>query len=99
VGPRGPVVAGGTLVVAAMCEPTPSWPSPWPSKRIAVSGRGRPKRPRTSRPIARLPEREKITVALQDHDGPMFAEIGEVLGVPEGRAAELRGKGHRRLAR
>jgi hypothetical protein len=82
-----------------MCEPTPSWPSPWPSKRIAVSGRGRPKRPRTSRPIARLPERETITVALHDHDGPMFAEIGEVLGVPEGRAAELRGKGHRRLAR
>jgi RNA polymerase sigma factor FliA len=47
--------------------------------------------------IARLPEREKIVVALYYYDGLTLREIGEVLGVTESRVSQLHTKAILRL--
>jgi RNA polymerase sigma factor for flagellar operon FliA len=47
--------------------------------------------------IARLPEREKIVVALYYYDGLTLREIGEVLGVTESRISQLHTKAILRL--
>jgi RNA polymerase sigma factor for flagellar operon FliA len=47
--------------------------------------------------IARLPEREKIVVALYYYDGLTLREIGEILGVTESRVSQLHTKAILRL--
>ena len=47
--------------------------------------------------IAKLPEREKIVVALYYYDGLTLREIGEVLGVTESRVSQLHTKAILRL--
>jgi RNA polymerase sigma factor for flagellar operon FliA len=47
--------------------------------------------------IARLPEREKIVVALYYYDGLTLRQIGEVLGVTESRVSQLHTKAILRL--
>jgi len=47
--------------------------------------------------IARLPEREKIVVALYYYDGLTLREIGDVLGVTESRVSHLHTKAILRL--
>ena len=47
--------------------------------------------------IVRLPERERIVVSLYHYDGLSLREIGEVLGVTESRASQLRTKAIVRL--
>lgn len=47
--------------------------------------------------IVRLPERERIVVSLYHYDGLSLREIGDVLGVTESRASQLRTKGIVRL--
>lgn len=47
--------------------------------------------------IARLPEREKIVIALYYYDGLTLREIGEVLGVTESRISQLHTKAILRL--
>ena len=47
--------------------------------------------------IVRLPERERIVVSLYHYDNLSLREIGEVLGVTESRASQLRTKGIMRL--
>lgn len=47
--------------------------------------------------IARLPEREKIVVALYYYDGLTLREIGDVLGVTESRVSQLHTKAILRL--
>ena len=50
-----------------------------------------------SESIARLPEREKIVVALYYYDGLTLREIGDVLGVTESRVSQLHTKAVLRL--
>jgi RNA polymerase sigma factor for flagellar operon FliA len=47
--------------------------------------------------IVRLPERERIVVSLYHYDGLSLREIGDVLGVTESRASQLRTKAIVRL--
>lgn len=47
--------------------------------------------------IARLPDREKIVIALYYYDGLTLREIGEVLGVTESRVSQLHTKAILRL--
>jgi RNA polymerase sigma factor FliA len=47
--------------------------------------------------IARLPEREKIVIALYYYDGLTLREIGDVLGVTESRVSQLHTKAILRL--
>ena len=47
--------------------------------------------------IARLPEREKIVIALYYYDGLTLREIGEMLGVTESRVSQLHTKAVLRL--
>ena len=47
--------------------------------------------------IARLPEREKIVIALYYYDGLTLREIGEVLSVTESRVSQLHTKAILRL--
>lgn len=47
--------------------------------------------------IARLPEREKIVIALYYYDGLTLREIGEILGVTESRISQLHTKAILRL--
>ena len=47
--------------------------------------------------IARLPEREKIVVALYYYDGLTLRQIGDVLGVTESRVSQLHTKAILRL--
>ena len=47
--------------------------------------------------IARLPEREKLVVALYYYENLTFREIGEVLGVTESRVSQLHTKAVLRL--
>jgi RNA polymerase sigma factor FliA len=47
--------------------------------------------------IAKLPEREKIVVALYYYDGLTLREIGDVLGVTESRVSQLHTKAILRL--
>ncbi|MGH2886637.1 MAG: sigma-70 family RNA polymerase sigma factor, partial [Solirubrobacteraceae bacterium] len=47
--------------------------------------------------IARLPEREKIVVALYYYENLTLREIGEVLGVTESRVSQLHTKAVLRL--
>ena len=47
--------------------------------------------------IARLPEREKIVIALYYYDGLTLREIGDVLGVTESRVSQLHTKAVLRL--
>ena len=47
--------------------------------------------------IARLPEREKIVIALYYYDHLTLREIGEVLGVTESRISQLHTKAILRL--
>ncbi len=47
--------------------------------------------------IVRLPERERIVVSLYHYDNLSLREIGEVLGVTESRASQLRTKAIMRL--
>ena len=54
-------------------------------------------RERLADAIARLPEREKIVVALYYYDGLTLREIGEVLGVTESRVSQLHTKAILRL--
>ena len=42
--------------------------------------------------IARLPEKEKVVIALYYYDNLTLKEIGEVLGVTESRVSQLRAK-------
>ncbi len=50
-----------------------------------------------SRAIERLPEREKIVIALYYYEGLTLKEIGEVLGVTESRVSQLHTKAVLRL--
>jgi RNA polymerase sigma factor for flagellar operon FliA len=47
--------------------------------------------------IARLPEREKLVVALYYYENLTLREIGEVLGVTESRVSQLHTKAILRL--
>ena len=47
--------------------------------------------------IARLPEREKLVVALYYYENLTLREIGEVLGVTESRVSQLHTKAVLRL--
>lgn len=47
--------------------------------------------------IVRLPERERIVVSLYHYDGLSLREVGQVLGVTESRASQLRTKAIVRL--
>jgi RNA polymerase sigma factor for flagellar operon FliA len=47
--------------------------------------------------IARLPEREKLVVALYYYENLTLREIGEVLGVTESRISQLHTKAVLRL--
>jgi RNA polymerase sigma factor for flagellar operon FliA len=47
--------------------------------------------------IARLPEREKLVVALYYYENLTLREIGEVLGVTESRVSQLHTKAVMRL--
>ena len=54
-------------------------------------------RERVSDEIARLPEREKLVVALYYYENLTLREIGEVLGVTESRVSQLHTKAILRL--
>ena len=54
-------------------------------------------RERVSEEIARLPEREKLVVALYYYENLTLREIGEVLGVTESRVSQLHTKAILRL--
>jgi RNA polymerase sigma factor FliA len=54
-------------------------------------------RDRVSDEIARLPEREKLVVALYYYENLTLREIGEVLGVTESRVSQLHTKAILRL--
>jgi RNA polymerase sigma factor FliA len=54
-------------------------------------------RDRVSDEIARLPEREKLVVALYYYENLTLREIGEVLGVTESRVSQLHIKAILRL--
>lgn len=54
-------------------------------------------RDRLADAIARLPERERLVVGLYFYENLNLAEIGEVLGVTESRASQLRTKAILRL--
>jgi RNA polymerase sigma factor for flagellar operon FliA len=47
--------------------------------------------------IERLPEREKVVIALYYYENLTLREIGEVLGVTESRASQLHTKAVLRL--
>src|SRR5204863_629343 len=52
---------------------------------------------RIAESIARLPEREKLVIALYYYENLTLREIGEVLGVTESRVSQLHTKAVRRL--
>jgi RNA polymerase sigma factor FliA len=52
---------------------------------------------RLAEAIARLPEREKLVVALYYYENLTLREIGEVLGVTESRVSQLHTKAVLRL--
>ncbi len=54
-------------------------------------------RDRTADAIARLPEREKLVIALYYYESLTLREIGEVLGVTESRVSQLHTKAVLRL--
>ena len=54
-------------------------------------------RDRVADAIARLPEREKLVVALYYYENLTLREIGEVLGVTESRVSQLHTKAVLRL--
>jgi RNA polymerase sigma factor FliA len=54
-------------------------------------------RDRVADAIARLPEREKVVIALYYYEGLTLREIGEVLGVTESRVSQLHTKAVLRL--
>ena len=54
-------------------------------------------RDRLAGAVARLPEREKLVVALYYYEGLTLREIGEVLGVTESRVSQLHTKAVLRL--
>ena len=52
---------------------------------------------RIAESIARLPEREKLVIALYYYENLTLREIGEVLGVTESRVSQLHTKAVLRL--
>ena len=54
-------------------------------------------RDRVAEAISRLPEREKLVIALYYYENLTLREIGEVLGVTESRVSQLHTKAVLRL--
>jgi len=68
-----------------------------PADRLVAAERFGVMKDRLAEAIARLPEREKLVIALYYYENLTLREIGEVLGVTESRVSQLHTKAVLRL--
>ena len=68
-----------------------------PARRVAQVMDATDMKDRVADAISRLPEREKLVVALYYYENLTLREIGEVLGVTESRVSQLHTKAVLRL--